>query len=150
MLTVTRKRRAPCSVRSEGQDMRITVPVVRLITLPSGRRVTLAEYVRSWQAVKAIDPGTLISGFDYVPVCRERILAEMSRAVHARINIRGGIVWPDVTTQANQRRFTRRYRARLDSERIVIRCRCCGERIPPEGFNPNNSTHRLCVDYRSF
>lgn len=66
-------------------------PVLRYVTLPSGRRVTLGAYVRAWKRARAIaaaDPDAWVpnawgDGFGY-PI--SAILRTFQAGMHDRIN----------------------------------------------------------------
>lgn len=59
---------------------------IRLITLPSGRRVTIGEYVRSWKTLKTLPPNRLVDRWSHFPTPAGEILREISYGVHDRIN----------------------------------------------------------------
>jgi len=64
---------------------------MRVITLPSGRRVSLGEYVRSWRAVKAIvavDPEREVAHWQWFPVPAREVLADIRAGMDERINAR--------------------------------------------------------------
>jgi hypothetical protein len=59
--------------------------MIRLITLPNGRRVTLGTYVTAWRAILA-KPEGLFPGFGHSPERGRHILAEIRKGLHDRIN----------------------------------------------------------------
>jgi hypothetical protein len=60
--------------------------VTRLITLGSGRRVTLGTYVAAWKKLKTMDPKTQVDGWQWYPVNAGWILDDMRAAMMDRIN----------------------------------------------------------------
>ena len=63
---------------------------MKTITIPSGRRIPLAQYVSGWRAVKS-NADALIAGWQDFPVTGAEVRAEMIRGLHDRINLRGGL-----------------------------------------------------------
>lgn len=59
---------------------------VRLITLPSGRRITIREYVRCWKLLKQMDPNTEVANWEWFPMKARDILRQISEGVQDRIN----------------------------------------------------------------
>jgi hypothetical protein len=62
--------------------------MTRVITLPSGRQVTLAEYVRSWKVLKTLPADRYVAGFSWFERKASEILKEIRYGVHDRINQR--------------------------------------------------------------
>ena len=58
----------------------------RVIGLPSGRKVTLGEYVRSWRALKTVSPDKPIANWSHCDTRAGEILREIAFGVHDRIN----------------------------------------------------------------
>jgi hypothetical protein len=56
------------------------------ITLPSGRRVSVGEYARSWRVLLATPPETQIRGFEWYPLPAREVLRELRRGMHDRIS----------------------------------------------------------------
>lgn len=61
---------------------------VHVIRLPDGRRVTVAEYCRSWRALKAMEPRALVRGWGHFATDAGAILRAIREGVHDRINRR--------------------------------------------------------------
>lgn len=61
---------------------------VHVIRLPDGRVVTVAEYCRSWRALKAMAPRALVRGWDHFPTEAGAILQALREGLHDRINRR--------------------------------------------------------------
>jgi hypothetical protein len=59
--------------------------MIRLITLPNGRRVTLGTYVTAWRSILA-NPDADYPGFDHFPECGWHILVAIRDGLHDRIN----------------------------------------------------------------
>lgn len=59
--------------------------MIRLITLPNGRRVTLGTYAAAWRAILA-KPDGLFPGFDHFPERGRHILNRIREGLHDRIN----------------------------------------------------------------
>ena len=64
----------------------MTTAVQRVIRLPNGRRVTLGTYVRAWRALLTMKPTDQVKGFDHFAEDASRILRELRRGMHDRIN----------------------------------------------------------------
>lgn len=60
--------------------------MIRVITIPCGRQVTLGEYVRSWKILKTLPPNRLVDRWSHFPTPAGEILREISYGVHDRIN----------------------------------------------------------------
>lgn len=60
------------------------------VTLPNGRAVTLAAYVRAWNLLREAPPGELFTGFDSFdprrPMKAEEIRRRMRAGLHERIS----------------------------------------------------------------
>jgi len=56
------------------------------ITLPSGRRVSVGEYARSWRVLLATPPETQVGGFEWYPMSAAEVLRELRRGMHDRIS----------------------------------------------------------------
>lgn len=56
------------------------------IRLPSGKQCSIATYVASWRAVKAMAPGAMVHGWDHFATDAGRILADLRGSIHDRIN----------------------------------------------------------------
>jgi len=59
---------------------------IRAITLPSGKQVSIGAYVRAWKVLKTMPFETLLPGWEWYEVEAGRILADMRRGMHERIN----------------------------------------------------------------
>ena len=66
----------------------------RVIRLPGGRAVSLAEYVRSWKVIKTMPPAQEVRGWTWHPVPAGEILAQMRASILDRMNIRAGLDRP--------------------------------------------------------
>ena len=60
--------------------------MARYVTIPSGKSVPLGAYVAAWKRVKATDPETEITGWDWFPMSARRILADMRHGMNDRIS----------------------------------------------------------------
>ncbi len=110
---------------------------VHVIVLPSGRRVRVGEYVRSWRALKAAPPEALVSHWDHFPTKACDVLQQLSAGVHDRINRRGGLT---LTEDEEQEYQNYRHDARVVNEyvrerivrsgRNVLRSALCKARYP--------------------
>jgi len=60
--------------------------MVRIITLPNGKQVTLGRYVQAWKKLLEIDPDTEIAGWGFEAQPASSILREMRRGLDDRIN----------------------------------------------------------------
>jgi hypothetical protein len=58
----------------------------RVVTVPTGRRVGLAEYVRSWQVLRGLPPDTEVRGWEWYPLPVREVLAALRRGMHDRIS----------------------------------------------------------------
>lgn len=106
------------------------VPLPRAFLLPGrgpGYAVGLAQYLAGWKALKALPAGVIVEGFQWFSQSRECVLAEISRGVHDRINMRGGLVLPALTVE-RERRYAARIRAKL-AETVSCECRWCGSAL---------------------
>jgi hypothetical protein len=58
------------------------------VTLYQGRRVSMESYLRAWKQVKLDDPGKMYPSGpgSWAPMTAAKILAEMRRGIHDRIN----------------------------------------------------------------
>ena len=65
---------------------------VQVIRLPSGRRVTMGQYLAAWRKLKATPPNLKLRDWDHYPTAASEIMAEIRRGVHDRINRRGAEV----------------------------------------------------------
>jgi len=93
---------------------------VHVIRLPSGRRVTIAEYCRSWRALKAMDPAARVGGWDHFATDAGAILRALREGMHDRINRR--LAWSQDTRKWSpiwQRDMARASRD-LNHPRLVI------------------------------
>lgn len=67
--------------------------MTRVITLPSGKRCTLATYIQGWKALKAMTPEQRdwrhFENWSWHSNTGTDILREIRRGVHDRINQRG-------------------------------------------------------------
>lgn len=64
-------------------------PVLRAVTLPCGKRISLANYVKGWKAVKAIaatTPMEEINGWDWFSVPAAWIYRDIIAGLHDRIS----------------------------------------------------------------
>ncbi len=104
---------------------------VRVIVLPSGKSVTIREYVRSWQACLKTSPDIQIKNWDWFPVSVGHVLRGIRVGIHERINKRGNLPQYDTTSPANQKRFWNRAKAKAN-----VHCRHCGERIAFSNIQP--------------
>ena len=59
---------------------------MRVITLPSGRDVTLAEYCRSWRALQVVPADAPIDRWSWAHNSAGHILREIRHGIHERIN----------------------------------------------------------------
>jgi len=58
----------------------------RCITTPEGKRVSIGAYVKAWKSLKAMDPETEISGWQWYPVKARDVLRDIAQGVQDRIN----------------------------------------------------------------
>jgi len=100
----------------------------RVITLPSGRSVTLGEFVRSWRLLQTLPAGRDIDrGWNWYPESAGEILRQISRGVHDRINRH--LPWYAKIVTTSRFEFSRNER---QLERAFARgfirqeCRWCG------------------------
>ena len=63
---------------------------MKTITIPSGRRIPLAQYVAGWRAAKA-NAEAPIAGWRFFPVTGAEVHSDMIHGLHDRINLRGGL-----------------------------------------------------------
>jgi hypothetical protein len=56
------------------------------VVLPNGKPVSLACYVTSWRAIRALPPTATVTGFDHWPTPAATILRELRHGIHDRIN----------------------------------------------------------------
>lgn len=103
----------------------------KVIVLPSGRSVTLGEYVRSWRTLKGLPAETSIDRWEWYPVSASRVLSAIRYGVHDRINKRGGISIPDMQTPKRQTRFFNRAKTRAN-----VHCKYCGVPIAFNNIHP--------------
>ena len=66
----------------------------QVIILPNRRAVGLAQYAAAYKKLRTVPAHTMCPGFDHFPERAGDILAKMRRAVHDRINKRGGLEIP--------------------------------------------------------
>jgi len=59
---------------------------VRVVRLPNGKRVTLAEYLRSWKALRSMEEGAAVSGFSYRTETASSVRRELRKGIDERIN----------------------------------------------------------------
>ncbi len=59
---------------------------MKTILLPSGRAVSLGEYVRSWRALREISPSASVRHWSHFDTDARDILREIHKGIHARIN----------------------------------------------------------------
>ena len=59
------------------------------ITIPSGKRIGLSNYVKAWRRLKAMDPNQQVAGWDWFETRAGWILEQMRAGIHDRINQRG-------------------------------------------------------------
>lgn len=58
----------------------------RMITLPSGRRITIGEYVRSCRILKTMDLDDEVAKWEWYPCKVSHILHDIRWGIHDRIN----------------------------------------------------------------
>ena len=58
----------------------------RVVVLPNGRAVRLSAYVAAWRVVLRSPPDMEFKGWDHFATPAGRILAELRRGLHDRIN----------------------------------------------------------------
>jgi hypothetical protein len=59
---------------------------VRVFTLPDGRKVPIAEYVRSWRVLKTVPPEMRVLYWGHFPEDADAVLKAIRDGVHDRIN----------------------------------------------------------------
>lgn len=111
--------------------------VVRVITVPNGRRVTLGQYVKAWKLVKTLDPDDELRDWDLFPTKASTVLRDISYGVNDRVNIRGGIN----TTPVKPDRIHRLAKKHLWDKR---KCRYCGQTIPGYTCYVNKAVCEVC------
>lgn len=60
--------------------------MINAFRLPNGRLVTIKSYVKAWKTLRSMDPNAMIPGWDDFPTEAWRVLREMRRGMHDRIN----------------------------------------------------------------
>jgi hypothetical protein len=60
----------------------------RIITIPSGRQVTIGVYVKGWKAAKVLPSDRLVKGWDIFDVPAGEVLEDIRDGIHDRINRR--------------------------------------------------------------
>jgi hypothetical protein len=90
---------------------------MQAVTLPNGRSISLGSYVWLWKNVKARDPRSEVTGWQWYPVPARDVLRDLRHGLQDRINQRGGLV----VRTASENRIKRQLRARVTHE-----CRWCG------------------------
>lgn len=91
--------------------------MVRVITIPNGKRVTLGQYCAAWKALKGMDPQAEVKGWEWYTVPASHVLRRMREGLEDRINRRGGLV----IRTASEKRIRRQL-----ERRIKHSCRWCG------------------------
>ena len=59
---------------------------VHLITIPSGRKVTVGTYAKAWRALLTMPPDAEVPNWQWYPVPAASILRDMRDGLHDRIN----------------------------------------------------------------
>lgn len=101
---------------------------MQYITLPNGKRATLAQYTAAWYALIDCHPATPIRNWDHFERCAGDVLAAIRRGLQDRINTRGGLV----IREASEARIRRQL-----EKRVRPSCRWCGtqlDRYEPKHF----------------
>jgi hypothetical protein len=106
---------------------------MRVITLPSGRQVTIGDYVKSWRFLKTLPPEKQINGWSHFPETAAWILSAIRFGVMDRINIRAGVeLGRDMSAARVNRNLLRTVK--------TCECRWCGSVI--DGYKPHHA--RFC------
>lgn len=113
--------------------------------LPGGKQIRLSIYLSSWKKLLTLDPHTDIPNWNWYPVSAGRILYEISRGVHDRINQK--LPWYSILYRYNpdSEPHARRIRFKLDQlvARGLLKCECrwCGR---PLNRYVSNRHNRFC------
>lgn len=102
------------------------------IRLPNFRRVSVAEYVRCWKALKAMNPEAEVRGFYHFTAAARDILRSMSEGVEDRINKHEPL-------REDRRGATDRHLARIKAGKIRRSCKWCGRLFVAERLH-----HHFC------
>lgn len=97
-----------------------TARTIRLIRLPSGKRVTLSRYVTIWQIAKEmarVDPSTRVRNWSDFPCYVSEMVTDLKRALHDRINQRGGLVVRESRASLASYSMARTPRVRIEPSR---------------------------------
>lgn len=90
------------------------------VRTPSGKSVTLGQYLAGWRTVRAAPDGQTFAGWDDFPARSSDIRRDYAAGVVDRINLRGGCS----PRPLNGERLHRIMRMRINTA-----CRWCGQKL---------------------
>ncbi len=108
---------------------------MRLVTIPGGRKVSLAQYVQTWKLLRAAPPALEFRGWNWFPTPAHMILASLRRGLHDRISLGvpahlRGLV-PDPLPRPEREKPTRHARRRMAEADARAECAWCGAPCDP-------------------
>lgn len=111
------------------------------VTVPSGRRVRLGEYARSWRSVASCNPASQIRGFDWCAMSAAEVRRALLAGLMDRINRHDCTRFRGELSQA--RLYTKIQRAAARGA-IKPECRWCGCPLDWRKVNFNSPSTRFC------
>ncbi len=115
------------------------------ITLPNGKPCSLGVYVKGWKAIKTMAPHETVRGWTWWAEDACRVLDDIARGVHDRINRHDRTMRHD---DLGERRLFTKIRNAAKRGAIRYECKWCGSPLDPLQVNPNNGMTRYCPGCR--